>query len=138
MAPERPDGCPQGLRCDQMKAGTQHRDTAQVAQVGWVGARDPRPQRLLGRGQLRSLTPYTWHLPRMGGKNSARIQRVGGSEGKMSCSNTGGGAQEVSGGLKMKVFRPRGGEPIVAADSSRGQKVLNEYCPLVRVSSKGI
>lgn len=38
----------------------------------------------------------------------------------------------------MKVFRPRGGEPIVAADSSRGQKVLNEYCLLVRVSSKGI
>lgn len=41
-----------------------------------------------------------------------------------------GEAQEVSSDLKMKVFWPRERGPIVAADSSRGRKVLNEHCPL--------
>lgn len=41
-----------------------------------------------------------------------------------------GEAQGVSGDLKMKVFWPREGGLIVAADSSRGRKVLNERCPL--------
>lgn len=50
VTPERPDGCSQGLRCDRMKAGTQHRDTAQVAQVGWVGARDLGPRDSAGEG----------------------------------------------------------------------------------------
>lgn len=119
---------PLGLRCDRMKAGTQHRDTAQVAQVGWVGARDLGP-RDCWEGPLRSLTQYVESS--QGGRKRWQESQCGGLRAKdeSALEHSGSGeAQEVSSDLKMKVFWPREGPSWL--DSSRGQRVLNEHCPL--------